>query len=54
MDIDEAWEEFRRQYEKLIVGVREKELQSEVKSLKLEVARLNTVVEAYKELMNIK
>lgn len=54
VDIDEAWEEFRRQYEKLIVGTREVELQSEVKYLKLEVVRLNAVIEAYKELMNTK
>lgn len=54
VDIDEAWEEFRRQYEKLIIGVRDKELQTEVKSLKLEVVRLNAVIEAYKELMNTK
>lgn len=54
MDIDEVWEEFRRQYEKLIIGVREKELQTEVKSLKLEVVRLNAVIEAYKELMTVK
>ena len=53
MDIDEAWEEFRRRYEDLIVSVREEELQVQVKELKMEVTRLNAVIDAYKEIMKV-
>jgi hypothetical protein len=53
VDIDDAWEEFRRRYEDLIVSVREEKLQVEVKELQMEVTRLNGVIDAYKEFMKI-
>lgn len=53
MDVDDAWEEFRRRYEDLIISVREEKLQVQVKELQVEVMRLNAVIDAYKELMKV-